>query len=117
MARDWDGLSNDYRHRLESHGISRNEYESGANLSSARGHVSRSDLVNEIQGMKADMFADKRRWNEEKSLKHIEKNSDGERRSVSELKAIATALRDTRSENNGDWMDSAFYQLREDDLE
>jgi len=118
MARNWDGLSDNYRHRLESHGISRNEYESGAVLSQARGHgLTRDALIAEIQGFKTDLFGDKRKWNEAKSLKHIDRNLDGHKRTTAELRAIANALRETRNQNHKEWMDSAFFQLREDDLD
>ncbi len=121
MARNWDELSDSYRHRLESHGISRNDYESGAALSSARGHgVTKEALVNEIQNLKADLFGDRRRWNEQKSLKHILKDADGNTRSKADLQAIAKAHRealDQKWSDEPDWMDSLFYQLREDDYQ
>ncbi|MFD9893704.1 hypothetical protein ACFWY9_30530 [Amycolatopsis sp. NPDC059027] len=36
--RDWDSLSDNYRKRLERHGITREHYRRGASLSAARGH-------------------------------------------------------------------------------
>lgn len=38
MARNWQGLSPDYRHRLERSGITQQQYESGISLTKARGH-------------------------------------------------------------------------------
>jgi hypothetical protein len=35
----WDRLSADYRARLERHGITRTQYDSGASLQKARGHI------------------------------------------------------------------------------
>jgi hypothetical protein len=37
-ARNWSGLSDNYRKRLEKAGVTRQEYESGAKLEKARGH-------------------------------------------------------------------------------
>ena len=38
-ARNWDRLSAEYRGRLEASGMTREEYEAGASLDSARGHA------------------------------------------------------------------------------
>lgn len=38
MARDWEGLDENYRARLERKGIDRAAYESGVSLKAARGH-------------------------------------------------------------------------------
>jgi hypothetical protein len=38
-ARNWDGLSGEYRARLEARGITREDYEAGVSLDSARGHA------------------------------------------------------------------------------
>lgn len=90
MARNWDELSDNYRGRLERKGISRNEYESGVNLSEARGHgLSREALIEKIQDHKSDLFGGKRRWNGDKSEKHLRQDLDGDRRSTEDLRKIA----------------------------
>ena len=117
MARNWDGLSDNYRHRLESGGVSRDDYESGAPLSHARGHVSRDGLIAEIQGYKAELYGENRKWNEARSLRHIDKSVEtGQKRTVSELKEIASTYRNAKRSDDFTH-DAIYYQLREDDME
>lgn len=95
MARDWESLSDSYRHRLERGGITRTEYESGANLSAARGHgLSREALIEQIQNAKSDLFGGSRKWNGDKSEKHIRQDENGERRSTEDLRTIARIMTD-----------------------
>jgi hypothetical protein len=120
MARNWDSLSDSYRHRLERNGVSRDDYESGQSLSVARGHgLNRDALIAEIQGYKRELHDGARRWNESKSLKHIVKSNEGEIRTVAQLREIAKAYRQTKedSQTRAEWQDSLFFQLSEDDLE
>lgn len=114
MARNWEGLSEPYRHRLEARGIDRNDYESGVSLSAARGHgQTRESLVNEIQSYKIALHGDRPRFKERGSLRAIDRNDDGQKRSVSDLKQIAAAYRHGMRQND---IDSIYYQLREDDF-
>ena|SRR5580700_1752814 len=120
MARNWDGLSASYQHRLERNGISRDDYESGQNLSVARGHgLNRDALIAEIQGYKRELHNGARKWNEAKSVKHIIKDNEGRTRTVAELKVIAKAYAQSKkdSANIAEWQEALFFQLREDDLE
>jgi hypothetical protein len=117
MARNWDSLSDSYRHRLERGGIDRNEYESGASLSVVRGHgLTRDALINDIQDYKADLYGGTRRWNEARSAKHIDRNDNGEKRSVKELKQILAVYKEAkRTDQFGH--EEIYFMLREDDLE
>jgi hypothetical protein len=112
MARNWDGLSEPYKHRLESHGISRNEYESGVSLSHARGHgLSRDQLIDRIQSRKIDMHGDHRKFNERRSRKAIVTESEtGRTRTNAELRRIAEIY------NQAEDYPELYDQLREDEL-
>jgi len=118
MARNWDGLSESYRNRLQSNGVTRNDYESGASLSVARGHgLTRDALIAEIQGYKTELYGNNRKWNEDRSLKHIDKSAEtGQKRTVSELKEIASTYRNAKQDDDFTH-DAIYFQLREDDLE
>lgn len=92
MARKgWDSLSPNYRRRLEKAGLSKSDYESGVSLSKARGHAKtpehgvknvnkakypeyfsqREKLIQELQRRKREMWGDRPRWDESRSMSHI----------------------------------------------
>ena len=58
-AERYDNLSPAYRHRLERGGIGRTEYIRGDNLSAARGHESRNDLIEKLWQTKQDDLANR----------------------------------------------------------
>jgi len=74
--RDWAGLSDDYRARLQGAGITRADYEAGASLRSARGHSAaypgpreRREIIGRLDADQQTL-ADRqaiRRWSESKA--------------------------------------------------
>lgn len=59
MARKgWGSISPGYRERLERGGITEQSYESGASLSEARGHPSRSQLIDQAVRHNHRIFSD-----------------------------------------------------------
>lgn len=69
MARKgWNLLSDDYRYRLESKGITKKGYESGASIKGARGHANtpehplKASLLDEINLRKQELFGSQPRW-------------------------------------------------------
>lgn len=88
-AERYDSLSPGYRHRLERGGIGRTEYIRGDNLSAARGHLSRSALVDRIVSVKTDIEGGEDRTTRDKNREIISKNADnGELRTVGQLRQI-----------------------------
>lgn len=95
--RDWDSLSSEYRNRLSRGGITRTSYESGANLSAARGHANtperperassnigrfgnylanRNQLIRDANGLKRQLWSTSDKWSEQRSRKALEKKSN-----------------------------------------
>jgi hypothetical protein len=92
MARKgWDALSPQYRKRLQKAGISKSDYEGGQSLSKARGHertpehpnkninkakyptyvAERQRLIREFEAKKQQLWAERPRWNAQRSSKNI----------------------------------------------
>jgi len=91
MARKgWNALSDAYRKRLEKGGISRTDYEGGASIKKARGHAEtperpigykpreypkyaerRQGMERRLHDRKEQLFGDRPRWDQQKSLKSI----------------------------------------------
>lgn len=112
MARNWEGLSDNYRNRLEGAGIDREAYMRGDSLSEARGHgFDREAIIDRIQEQKIDMYGGKDSFNPERSRKAIDRDTEtGEKRSKEDLKKILKAYQNAN--NRQDLME----ELDEDDL-
>lgn len=89
MARErvWSRLSENYRKRLTRNGISKEQYESGANLKKARGHENtpenksdyRRKLQKQIFEKKERTFGQRITWNGERAKEVIIRGSSGEK--------------------------------------
>lgn len=122
MARNWENLSAAYRHRLEINGVDKESYESGANLSEARGHgPRREDLIDQIQEYKIDLYGDKPRFNVGRSRKNIDRDTEtGHKRTVTELKEILniySRINGIGGEEYYDGRDDLYAALVESGLE
>jgi hypothetical protein len=121
-GRNWDTLSGGYRERLSRAGVTRTQYERGDNLQAARGHsggeghVTRRDYIDQIQAVKVKRYGDRPAFNAGRSRKAIDRHSEsGQKRDLTELKAIANALdNDTEDELEDlgyeDWEDALYYK-------
>jgi hypothetical protein len=90
--RDWNGLSPAYQKRLKRNGITKRQYESGANLAKARGHAETPEhpedvirqptkyqkyrgtlvrLQDEVILKKERLFGNRLRFNRERAEKYI----------------------------------------------
>lgn len=107
-GRDWNALSDSYRHRLERSGISRRDYERGASVSAARGHAEtpehpsratseshpaytarRERLLNEVAALKADVYSGRAKYNEQRSRKALDiRPTTGKKRGIASLKRL-----------------------------
>lgn len=96
--RSWESLSEGYRNRLESKGITPAMHEAGASIKAARGHErtpehpaegvkrpkdfpewfdQRRALVNKVARRKAEIFGRSRKFNSRRSRKLANEGSDG----------------------------------------
>lgn len=119
-GRNWDSLSGGYRQRLERAGVNRVQYERGDNLQAARGHsggeghVTRKDYIDRIQAVKVERYGDKPSFHAARSRKAIDRHAEsGEKRPLSDLKAIAIALEnddeESLAEMDIDYEDALYY--------
>jgi len=132
MARNWNSLSDAYRARLERGGITRGEYEAGANLSAARGHKAtpehprqaendrqrfqayifeRDRLVQAILREKSQKFSAAANYNAKRSRWNVEHFQDGRARSLASLRRALEALKGQASS----WEDM-IEDLEEEDI-
>lgn len=84
QRKPWSQLKPDYRRRLESKGITQQQFESGADIRAARGHKNtperptsfdpakfpkyagqRTALINAVKQKKQELFGGKGRWDSE----------------------------------------------------
>lgn len=137
-AAQWQSLSGSYRSRLERAGISQSDYIRGIPLSGARGHArtperpataernpgryqqylsNRNSLVNKIQGLKANLFSGRPKWNAQHSRKSIESDpSTGKPRSIASLRKILAKLEEHDNSRDPFWerWDDVFDELEDD---
>ena len=128
-SRNWEGLSQDYRERLQRKGITRSQYESGISLAGARGHKAtperperaekhperyeayvfkRDELVSQIFDLKENLYGGSSKWNAERALRSINKTAKGRVRSIASLNRVLDVLERTHSLE-------AFAELEEND--
>jgi hypothetical protein len=132
--RNWDALSAGYRKRLQSAGITRRQYESGASLEKARGHAEtperperaeknptkyakyvakKQKIIDGIQEFKEAKWGHRPKWNKKRSEMAVKKDpGTGKLRGIKDLNIIyamcGVAIVDT-------WMDWwAIVALDED---
>jgi hypothetical protein len=134
--RNWETLSAAYRKRLQSAGVTKQQYESGESLEKARGHgetperperaeknptkyqkytAKKQKLIDEIQEFKIAKWSHRPKWNKGRSEMTVKKDpGTGKLRGIRDLNIIwamcGVAIVDT-------WMDWWAIVALDDDYE
>lgn len=136
-ARNWGGLSRDYRERLARKGITREAYESGVSLTGARGHAEtperperaegtkgsakyqaylrrRKQLEDDLVAKKERVFSGSHKWNPVHSMEYVKHKVTGKTRPTitdmkRALKMTDQEMEEAADDSGGNWEDQWWF--------